>query len=81
MACELQTRQVLPQETSEMIEAAHQEGRAARGPYQQRRSKTRWDDYCTNFRTEKQTNMMRDRKRETRRLHEPDEGVWREPRR
>ena len=82
--------QNLPQEASAMVEAAHKEGRTDSGIYQQRRSKTRWDDYCIDFNTMQQTNMVSGRKRDARRQiltsdWRPTEvttelgGVWREP--
>ena len=80
----------LPQEVSAVVEAAYTEGRANSGIYQQRRSKTRWDDYCINFSTMQQANMVSGRKRDARRQivasdWRPTEvttelcGVWREP--
>ena len=80
----------LPQEASAAVEAAHQEGRADSGIYQQRRSKTRWDDYRINFSTMQQTNLISGTTRGARRQivasdWRPTEvttergGVWREP--
>ena len=81
--------QDLPQEASAMAEAAHKAGRTDSGIYQQRRSKTQWDDYCIDFNTMQQTNMVSGRKRDARRQiltsdWRPTEvtteltGVWRE---
>ena len=63
----LKSWQDLPQEASAMVEAAHKEGRTDSGVYQQRRSKTRWDDYRIDFTTMTQTNMVSGTRRAARR--------------
>ena len=59
--------QDLPQEASAMAEAAYKQGRTDSGIYQQRRSKTRWDDYRIDFTTMTQTNMVSGTRRAARR--------------
>ena len=85
----LKSRQDLPQEASAMVEAAHKEGRTDSGIYQQRRSRTLWEDYIIDFTTMMQTNRVSGTRRAARRqilttYWRPTEvttelsGVWRE---